>query len=78
MCSGSERAHWLFLLGQSLGSGIQLGFPRLEFYLSGASKRQQMHRGLIVWVKVLLKSWIMETKLKSVCKERRGQVTWEK
>lgn len=74
MCSGSERAHWLFLLGQSLGSGIQSGFPRLEFYLSGARKRQQMHRGLIV----LLKSWIMEPKLKSVCKKRRGQVTWEK
>lgn len=36
---------WFFLLGRNLGNGTQLGFPRLEFYLSGANKRQQMGQG---------------------------------
>lgn len=33
---------------------------------------------LMVWVKTLLKSGAMETKLKSVNEERRGLMTWEK
>lgn len=68
---------WLFLLGQCLGNGTQLVFPRLVFYLCGANKRQQ--RGLFgLEVKMLLKSRVMETKVKSVSKERIGLMTWEK
>lgn len=33
---------WLFPLGQSLGNGNELSFPRHGFYLDGANTRQQV------------------------------------